>query len=250
MKKLIFNPNYKKRRKKGSILLSALIISIIALFFIATFFIVATKKSSLKTEEPVPYLRGPDLTQIVEDELNTLAKGQILFNPPQKMKVGIKERVEVRIAKTITEDLNAGLKGHGVPIIEEIRVGTFMRARLKGDNFNIEALSEKDQLVAGEGFTQWNYNVTPLKSGIQSLSLTVTVRIKLPGNVEETKEIEVFDREISIHVNISYTLKKFIKNYWWGIITAIIVPIVLLIIKMRWDSKKKIRRKIKKGKNK
>lgn len=189
------------------------------------------------------------LSDSVEDELNKLAKGQILFNPPQEMKVGVKERVEVRIAKTITEDLTVGLRGRGESHIEEIRVGTFMRTRLQGIYFNIEELSEEDQLVAGEGFTQWNYNVTPLKSGIQSLSLTVTVRIKLPGNVEETKEIEVFDREISIHVNISYSLKKFIENYWWGITTAIIVPIVLLIIKIWWDSKKKIRRKTKKGNN-
>ena len=242
MKKLIFNPNYKKRRKKRLILLRTLIISIIVLFFISIFLIEKINKRGAPAPLSQKYLREPDLTQIVEDELNSLAKGQILFNPPQEMKVGVKERVEVRIAKTITEDLNVGLKGHGVPIIEEIRVGTFMRARLKGDNFNIEALSEKDQLVTGEGFTQWNYNVTPLKSGIQSLSLTVTVRIKLPGNVEETKEIEVFDREISIHVNISYTLKKFIENYWWGIITLIIVPIVLLIIKIRWDSKRKKRK--------
>jgi hypothetical protein len=41
---------------------------------------------------------------------NKLSSGQILFNPPEEMKVGIEERVEVRLTNDITENLTEELK--------------------------------------------------------------------------------------------------------------------------------------------
>lgn len=60
-----------------------------------------------KTPETAP--ASQDLSQIVEDEIKKLTPGRILFNPSQEMKVGIKERLEVRIAKNFTENLSSGL---------------------------------------------------------------------------------------------------------------------------------------------
>ena len=165
---------------------------------------------------------APDLSKIVEEELSRLPLGKILFNPPEKMKVGVKERVEVRIAKTIKENFEKELKGKGIPQIEEIKVGTFMTARLKGDSFNIEPLSDESQLVSGDGFTQWEWNVTPLKSGLYKLYLSVAVRIKIAGIGEEKKDYPVFEKEINVKVNPIYSVKKFIKSYWQWIITTII----------------------------
>jgi len=170
----------------------------------------------------VPPPAPPHLSEIVEDELKKLSPGRILFNPAQEMKVGVTERVEVRIAKTITEDLTVGLRGRGIPQIEEIRVGTFMKVHLTGDNFECRALSHEEQIVAGEGFTQWDWDVTPLKSGIQSLLLTVTVRIKIPNYGEERKDYPVFERWIKVKVNRIYSIKKFIMSYWQWILGTII----------------------------
>jgi len=177
-------------------------------------------RTSPKVHAPAPAL--PHLSEIVEDELKKLSPGRILFNPPQEMKVGVKERVEVRIAKTITEDLTLGLKGRGIPQIEEIRVGTFMKVHLTGDNFDIKTLSHEEQPVIGEGFTQWDWDVIPSKSGIQFLLLTVTVRIKIPNYDEERKDYPVFERRIRVKVNLIYSINKFIKNYWQWIIGMII----------------------------
>lgn len=175
----------------------------------------------------------PDLSEIVEDELKKLSPGCILFNPSQEMKVGVKERVEVRIAKTITEDLTLGLKGRGIPQIEEIRVGTFMKVHLTGDNFDIKTLSHEEQPVIGEGFTQWDWDVIPLKSGIQFLLLTVTVRIKIPNYDEERKDYPVFERQIRVKVNLSYSINKFIKSYWQWIIGIMISSGII-----RWIARK------------
>lgn len=184
-------------------------------------------------------LPTPELSDIVENEIKKLTPGRILFNPPTEMKVGVKERVEARIAKTITEDLSKGLKGRGLPQIEEIRVNTLMEVRLSGDNFDIKSLSDMDQIVTREGFTQWDWYVMPLKSGVQSLLLTVTVRIKIPNYDEERKNYPVFERKIKVKVNPPFTIKKFIESYWQWIIGTIIIPVIVWIAKKWLASKKK-----------
>lgn len=186
----------------------------------------------------------PELSEIVENEIKNLSPGRILFNPPTEMKVGVKERVEARITKTITEDLSKGLKGRGLPKIEEIRVNTLMGVRLSGDNFNITPLSDEDQIVTGEGFTQWDWDVLPLKSGDQLLSFVVIVRMKIPNYGEERRDYPVFDRKIKVKVNPPYTIKKFIENYWQWILSTIIGSgiigwVIKRIIKKRRKGKRK-----------
>ena len=158
----------------------------------------------------------------VEERLRKLALGPILFNPPQEMTVGIRERVEVRISKSITDELTTGLRGRGEPQIEEIKVGTFMAARLTGDGFDVAALSHEEQLVAAEGFTQWYWDAVPLKPGTRSLLLNVAIRIKLPSQDEERKDYPVFEKEIRVKVNLVYSTKNFLKSYWQWIVSTII----------------------------
>jgi parallel beta-helix repeat protein len=180
----------------------------------------------------------PDLSEIVEDELKKLDPGQILFNPPKKMRVGVRERVEVRISKNITEELSTRLKGRGEPQIENISVNTFMKVRLTGDNFDIKPLSEEEQVVSDEGFTQWEYDVIPNKYGNQILQLIVTVRIKIPGG-EEKITYPVFERDINVEVNIIY----FITHLdWRWIIGTIIGSGIIGLILNEWRRRQKSNR--------
>ncbi len=184
----------------------------------------------------------PDVSKIVEEELNKLVGGRILYNPPQEMKVGEEERIEVRLTKTSTENLTEGIRGRGEPIIENISVGTLMKVHLTGDNFEVKALSDEEQIVSSENFTQWEFDVTPLQSGVQSLQLVVTVRIKLPGLGEERRNYPVFEKQINVNVNIVYSIKKFMITNWQWIFTTFIGIsgiIIGLIVKKKRNSRKK-----------
>lgn len=141
------------------------------------------------------------VSKVVEDELSRLSPGQILYNPPQEMTVGEKERVEVRITKNFTKNLSEGLRGRGEPQTANISVDTFMKVRLTGYNYYIESLSPEDQPVSSERATQWDFDVTPLESGNQALRLSVTVRIKMPNEPEEQMDVNVFERQIQVKVN-------------------------------------------------
>ena len=158
------------------------------------------------------------------------------------MKVGIEERVEVRLTKDITENLTEGLKGPGAPQIEPIEVGTFMMVTLTGgDSFDINALSSEEQVVKPVGFTEWSWDVTPLKSGRQELHLTVTVRILIPGQDEQKIDWLVMDKQISVEVNIPYTFKRFIECYWQWIVATIIsaICVIPIILKLSGRTRKK-----------
>ena len=180
--------------------------------------------------------------ELIEEELEKLSSGRILFNPPEEMKVGIEERVVVRLTKDITENLTEGLEGPGTPQIEPIEVGTFMMVTLTGgDSFDINALSSEEQVVKPVGFTEWSWDVTPLTSGRQELHLTVTVRILIPGQDEQKIDWLVMDKQISVEVNPPYTFKRFIECYWQWIVATIIsaIAVIPIILKLGGRTRKK-----------
>ena len=182
------------------------------------------------------------ISNSIEKEIEKLSSGRILFNPPEEMKVGVKERVVVRLTKDITENLTEGLKVAGAPQIEPIELGTFMTVKLTGgDNFDIKALSTEEQVVKPVGFTEWSWDVRPLKSGRQELHLTVTVRILISGQDEQKIDWPVMDKQISVEVNPPYTFKRFIECYWQWIVATIIsaIAVIPIILKLVGRTRKK-----------
>jgi HEAT repeat protein len=168
------------------------------------------------------------LQGIVEHELKKLELGRILFNPPKEMKVGVRERIEVRISKDMQENLLSGLKGRGVANIENVKIGNVMKVELFGDDFKIESLSEKEQFIASSEYSQWEWEVTPLESGNKVIYLSVSVMIHLEKLGEKIKSYPVLDRKIYVNVNFVYSLKK---NWEWvvGTLIALIVAIITVL---------------------
>jgi hypothetical protein len=152
----------------------------------------------------------PSFQELIDEELGKLSSGRILFDHPEEMKVGVKERVVVRLTKDITENLTEGLEGVEAPQIEPIEVGTFMTVKLTSsrDSFDINAIRSEKQVVRPVGFTEWCWDVTPLKSGIHELLFTVTVRILIPDQDEQKIDWLVMDKQISVEVNPTYTFKS------------------------------------------
>lgn len=232
----------KKPLMFGVILVVLLLIYLISIPTMMKMKVPIEEKASRPSqkEAPLPTLAPPDLSKIVENEIKNLSPGRILFNPPTEMKLGVNEKIEVRITKKITEDLTKGIEGRGIPKIEKIKVGPVMEVSLKGNNFDIKLLSpkEEEQLVTGEGYAKWLWEVVPLKSGIQSLYLSVAVVIYVDHS--EKKHYSVLKKEIKVKINPIYTTQKFIENNWKWIITTIVSSgIIGWIINKRRKSRKK-----------
>jgi len=178
---------------------------------------------------PVKIERDSVLIEKLDEEMAELSVGKILFNPPEIMKVGVKERIEVRISQNINEDLTERLRGRGFPRIEEIIVSTVMKVKLSGNDFKIESHSEEEQYIQSAGYTQWEWDATPLKSGNRLIRLSVAVSVYLDELGEKTKSLPVLEKEIYVKVNMSYSFYNFIKEKWEWIAGTIIALIGLYL---------------------
>ena len=172
----------------------------------------------------LPATPTPSYQELIDKALEELPMGRILFNPPKEMKVRETELVEVRITQNLTEDLTKGLEGPGEPQIKETKVATYMKVRLTGSGFNIVPEISEPQMIESDKYTHWEFHVTPLNSGIQTLKLTYFVITSVQGT-DRQKEYIVGDWEVSVKV----TPMGQLKCYWQFIVTTLIAIIALII---------------------
>ena len=152
-----------------------------------------------------------------------LERGAILYNPPERMRVGVVNRVEVRITRELTDELSEGLQGEGTPRVEELLVGTFMRAKLEGSAFDTTQIGSGVQQLAATGFREWRWDVTPIASGNQSLFFTISVLHK-----NTLIEEKVFERRIDVAVNPGYSSVNWLRNNWGPLIAALVGVVALV----------------------
>ena len=178
-------------------------------------------------EPPAPPSQEPPSvsTITIYEELikRELERGAILYNPPERMRVGVVNRVEVRITRELTDELSEGLQGEGTPRVEELLVGTFMRAKLEGSAFDTTQIGSGVQQLAATGFREWRWDVTPIASGNQSLFFTISV-------LHENTLIEekVFERRIDVAVNPGYSSVNWLRNNWGPLIAALVGVVALV----------------------
>jgi hypothetical protein len=173
---------------------------------------------------------------LVQAEFARLAAGRILYNPPQEMTVARRERIEVRITQSMTTSLTEGLQGSGAPQVEQIPVASFMKVRLLGEGFKITPLSSEEQIVVGNTFTQWMWDVTPLEAGQKSLIIVVTARVKLAGFSDEQKDLNIIERKISVRVNPVYSIQTFFNENLDWLFPAVLIPLIMGIGGWVWRS--------------
>lgn len=182
-------------------------------------------------------------TAALEAEVRNLQQGKLAFDVPPTMKQGKQERVEVRIARGVTHDVEQLLKDkmRATAQAEDIQVAPFMIVELNdadGSTFKITPLTQDRQSVAGDGYTNWVWIVTPLEPGQQTLYLSVGTRFKLPNSNEETRFTPIYEKKISVQVDRIYETKHFLSGNWQWLTATLIIPLIGFI----WHHRKKKRK--------
>jgi hypothetical protein len=172
---------------------------------------------------------------IIANEVQKLRESDIVFNPPREMQEQKPVKIEARISfRDIGSALSEGLEGPGTPESAKLKVSPIMRVTLTGDPsaFYIQG-TEPEQIVAGKQFAQWEWSVTPLKSGDQTLTLTAIAVVNIPGTGEKTADHKSFEKAIAVHVDRWRALKGFFANNWQWLWTVLLVPGIGVIWKLR-----------------
>lgn len=189
-------------------------------------------KKSVKKEEVV--IQDPQYTE-----------GLIAYKVPKDMTVGNSYLVKIRITKENNKTMLV-VGDRKIPIaddvdnsvvqVEQINVSPIMSANLivGKNNFRIDTLSTEYQNISKKGYTEWAWNIVPLKGGNNLLKLNVKIRIKEDGE-SYYKDIVVFDKKINIKSNIKFSIITWISEYWQWLLVTILIP----LIKWLYDEWKK-----------
>jgi hypothetical protein len=95
-----------------------------------------------------------------------------------------------------------------------------MGVELRGASFEIDALSPAEQLIAP--LARWEFDVTPVRAGGQTLTLCVSLRIDSPYAVGGRIAVPVLERQIQIRVDVGYGLRRFTANNWQWVAGTVI----------------------------
>lgn len=174
-------------------------------------------------ETTPPSDRFAEKEAIAEQELRP---GSILYNPPEQMRVGETERIEVRITRQLSTEIYEDLKGRGDPRVEKSPITADMKVELIGNPevFDIRPMSSPIQSVFGN-YTEWYWDVTPLSSGIQSLSIKATFLYQ----GQTFKDLPPFERRIEVAVNPVYSTSKWLGDNWDKLLAVLGIPSVFAI---------------------
>ena len=145
-----------------------------------------------------------------------VTEGSLLENIPRRMRVGVPEQVEVRIARGALEGLGDGMAGQSVG--HRIHVARAMSVRLRAPEggFYIEATSPETQWVENtlgimsDDFASWRWTVTPHYRGKARLQLVVSARsVGADGLAAETALPEQII-EVRVRTNYGRMASRFL----------------------------------------
>jgi hypothetical protein len=113
--------------------------------------------------------------------------GSVLYRVPDVMQLKIATRCTIRVAVDEDAILENILLDQHVEIKSKVEISDVMSAELvdaQGGTFQITALNSRTQLIRETGFTEWNFNVTPLAEGVHQLLVKVSIMEVVPGFAE------------------------------------------------------------------
>ena len=147
-------------------------------------------------------LTDADLSQgeSVSDNKKAPQKGELLYRIPREMQLNERAKCIVRIAMSEEEIIKNLELDTNVELRSLDRISNLMQVTIIDPNhdkpFAIASISESEQMVLEDGYTEWVFYVTPLKEGTYPLIIKVAV-IELVFNKERKREI-VLEEEVAV----------------------------------------------------
>lgn len=208
----------------------------------ATVTAVPGDREATATIEPAGTIPGeeevtptPDFQKQINQGLDALeSAGQIVYNKPEEMTVGVTEKIEALLiwdtAPEVTERLEGHLEGEiGTPSSETIRqMSSWMMVRLvpvDEQDFRVQPLQSAEmQPVDRLAATSWSWRVTPLRSGgTHKLELQVIAIVGVDGENLKERHLPSKTIVIPVKVNPVYTMGVWLRGYGWILVVLAVV---------------------------
>lgn len=134
--------------------------------------------------------------------LSERRKGKLVYRIPNEICVGNKERIDIRISKSGLQDflLTKGLVEKSE--INKIEIGKLMKVTIEENSIKkgleIVPLTNEEQLITKENYTEWIFNVLPTRIGLSSILMKVSLIKHLKDIGLKEKVVFLFEQEIDV----------------------------------------------------
>lgn len=159
--------------------------------------------------------------------------GQVIYKVPDTMKVMKNYDVIVRISKSQTNiEMRNNLNGKVIQ--RSIKTSNRMSVELidpTGNSFQIKEVNSQKQIV-DSSYTEWKFNVMPLKSGQNKLDLVISI-----FKNDDVKQI-VYSDEIWVQSNTPAQIKTFWYDNWKWSMEKLIIPVITWLFGMWWGKRR------------
>lgn len=200
-----------------------------------------TEEEALTTSPPPTESKQEDSVYVkpkLQNESNTsyiIDNGRILYVVPDTMLVMKNYEIVIRISKSNSQTtISQNIQRKDKVKTEQIKTTSKMQVELidpQKDYFNITSVNSSKQLVDST-YTEWKFNVQPIKSGTNRLDLVVSIFLN-----EDLKQVSYSD-EIFVKANPKAQIKDFWSTNWKWIFEKLVLPLVTWFIGY-WMGKKK-----------
>ncbi|MDQ1593149.1 MAG: hypothetical protein QOG71_3776 [Pyrinomonadaceae bacterium] len=161
----------------------------------------------------------------VDAYLNSLPRGEVAFNTPEKMRLEQSVNVEVKLGKAnLAGQLEKLIKEEGKVESHPIKVGNVMEAQLAGAGFEIIPITPAEQPLSDSMPTEWEWQVKAKQEGTQRLHLTLTVVVLVEGK-ERRRKIDTFKKDILVEVTSGSRIAGFVYDNVGWIVTGLLFPL-------------------------
>lgn len=156
-----------------------------------------------------------------------LTLGSVAFNTPRQLhREETAEIVFLLSPEMSVDELKDQISAAGAVEGTRVNVSNYMQADLTGSSFSITRTSPARQLVLPGTTTRWSWEITPTRTGVLPLHLTLTAILTANGENREL-QIRTFDKVLTIHVSWPDKVKDFVFGNWQWLWTAIVVPVAV-----------------------
>jgi len=176
-------------------------------------------------------------TKVIKQS-SDLSEGRIVYKIPDVMKVRSTYKVLVRISKSknvisVYDSLQGTVRESVIPITETMEVKLLDISPADNKSFEIVDGNSAVQMIEdGDTYTEWSWNVTPVRVGKSNLKIVVSV---IRG---DNKKDIVYEDSVEVEKDIPTQVGFFFKKYWQVFMTAVAIPLIVFLYKRRKEKKK------------
>jgi hypothetical protein len=189
-----------------------------------------------KDGPPIKYksIKPKDIPKSKFDSTST--SGSTSYSIPTEMSVRNNYHVYLKISHSmvlITETMpDKSVISSKIPVSESMEVRLVDDSPEDNKSFQITKDNSEIQLIENDtSFTEWNWTVTPIRSGDHKLSVVIST---IKNGI--SKDI-VYQNTVKVKINVGNQIAFFWKSYWQWTFSTLLIPIFLYFWKRRKKSK-------------